>query len=117
MPRQAFETLVVDAIDALPDWVQPVVDEIAILVEDQQDPSESHDGLLCLGLYRGIPRTSYPGRAPGSLPDTITLYRIPILLNCRRPDDVADRVRTVLGHEVGHAMGLSESRLRSLGWF
>ena len=54
--------------------------------------------------------------ATGTLPDTITLYRIPIVEVCARPEDVPAKVRTVLVHEVGHAMGLGEARLRELGW-
>ena len=54
---------------------------------------------------------------PGSLPDVITLYRIPILTVCRTVDEVGPRVLKVLGHEVGHALGLSESQLRAYGWY
>ena len=57
------------------------------------------------------------GRIPGSLPDRIELYRVPILQVCRSPEEVADRVRKVLGHEIGHALGLDEARLRELGWY
>lgn len=116
VPIEAFEEMVVDALDTLPDWVVPVVAEIAVLVEDEQPVSERKPGVLLLGLYRGVPRTTHYGRAPGTLPDTITLYRIPIVEVCRRVEDVPGRVRTVLVHEVGHAMGLSEGRLRELGW-
>ncbi len=116
VPPDTFEAMVLDALDALPDWVMPIVSEIAVSVEDQQDPAEAHEGVLCLGLYRGIPRTRFAGRAPGTLPDTITLYRIPILTVCERPEDVPGRVLRVLGHEVGHALGLGEARLRELGW-
>ena len=51
---------------------------------------------------------------PGSLPDVITLYRLPILAVCRNADEVAPRVLKVLGHEVGHALGLSEEQLQRL---
>jgi predicted Zn-dependent protease with MMP-like domain len=30
---------------------------------------------------------------------------------------VPARILKVLGHEVGHALGLSENRLRELGWY
>jgi predicted Zn-dependent protease with MMP-like domain len=116
VPLEAFEAMVVDALDSLPDWVLPVVSEIAVLVEDEQAESERKPGTLLLGLYRGVPRTTHYGRAPGTLPDTITLYRVPIVRVCARIEDVPDRVRTVLVHEVGHAMGMSEARLRELGW-
>jgi predicted Zn-dependent protease with MMP-like domain len=117
MPPAAFEPLVADALDALPEWVMPVVSEIAVLVEDVQPAADVRPGTMLLGLYRGIPHTSYGGRPSGALPDTITLYRIPILLTCPRPEDVPDRILKVLGHEVGHALGLSEGRLRELGWY
>src|SRR4051794_39576001 len=108
IPPEAFEALVSDALDALPDWVMPVVSEIAVLVEDRQPAADATPGMMLLGLYRGISRTRYGGRPAGALPDTITLYRIPILLTCARPEDAPGRVLKVLGHEVGHALGLSE---------
>jgi predicted Zn-dependent protease with MMP-like domain len=114
--REAFEAMVVDALDALPDWTAPIMREIAVLVEDQPRPGEAPPNGLLLGLFRGVPRTAYGGHPAGMLPDTITLYRIPILLVCAHPDDVPARVFKVLGHEVGHAMGLGEARLRELGW-
>lgn len=39
----------------------------------------------------------------------------PILRVCNEPAEVPDRVLKVVGHEVGHAMGLPESRLRAPG--
>ena len=117
IPQEAFEPLVADAMDALPDWVMPVLSEIAVLVEDEQPAAEATPGVMLLGVYRGISRTRYGGRPAGALPDTITLYRIPILLTCASPEDAPGRVLKVLGHEVGHALGLSESRLRELGWY
>lgn len=53
---------------------------------------------------------------PGSLPDRIELYRLPILTVCHDREELVDRVRKILGHEIGHALGLGEARLRELGW-
>jgi len=112
--RADFGAYVVDVIDALPPWVQPVVSEIAILVEDEQPEADQRPGVLRLGLYRGVPETSHSGRSPGTLPGTATLYRIPIVTVCTHPEDVPGRVLAVLVHGGGHAMGLSEARLREL---
>ena len=117
MSHSEFEELVRDALDALPEWTAPIVSEIAVLVEDSPLPGSTKRGSTLLGLYRGIPVTAYGGRVPGSIPGTITLYRLPILWVCARREDVAPRVLKVLGHEVGHAMGLPEAQLRELGWF
>jgi predicted Zn-dependent protease with MMP-like domain len=111
-----FDAMVVDAIDSLPDWVLPIVAGIAILVEEDQAPEARKEGVLLLGLYRGVPRTSHHGRAPGTLPDTITLYRTPILAVCEQEEEVPQHVRKVLVHEVGHALGIGEAELRARGW-
>lgn len=113
---QDFESMVVDAMDSLPEFVAPMMREIAVLVEEEQPAAERKPGQLLLGVFRGIP-TTRGGRVPGTLPSTITLYRVPILAVCRRPEDVPPRVLKVLGHEVGHAVGLGEAQLRQLGWY
>ncbi len=111
-----FERLVSEALDELPDWVQEAVSEVAILVDDEPPEDWRGKGLL-LGQFHGVARSKRGQRAPMSLPDRIELYRIPILRICRTPEEVAARVRKVLGHEIGHALGVSEERLRELGWF
>jgi predicted Zn-dependent protease with MMP-like domain len=115
VPLQAFESMVADALDELPDSVAAVLTETVVLVEDEPATDRVPDGVLLLGQYRGVPRTRHGGRVAGTLPDTITLYRLPILRVCASPEEVGGRVLKVLGHEVGHAMGMSEERLRA-GW-
>ena len=116
MPPEAFDELVREALDQLPDEALALVAEIAVVVREDPDPEEVEPGRLLLGSFRGIAHTRAGGRVPGSLPDVITLYRRPILAVCRTREDVAPRVLKVLGHEVGHAFGLSEAQLRAYGW-
>jgi predicted Zn-dependent protease with MMP-like domain len=117
IPPDAFDDLVRDALDQLPDEAAELVSHIAVVVREQPEPGEAPPGQLLLGLFRGIANTRVGGRVPGSLPDVITLYRLPILAVCRNADEVAPRVLKVLGHEVGHAFGLSEEQLRADGWY
>ena len=117
LPPDAFDDLVRDALDQLPDEAAALVAHIAVVVREQPEPGEAPAGQLLLGTFRGIAHTRVGGRVPGSLPDVITLYRLPILAVCRNVDEVAPRVLKVLGHEVGHALGLSEGQLRAYGWY
>ena len=116
VPPDAFDELVRNALDQLPDEAAALVAHIAVVVREQPEPEDVKPGQLLLGKFRGIANTRVGGRVPGSLPDVITLYRLPILRVCRSVEDVAPRVLTVLGHEVGHALGLSEEQLRAYGW-
>ncbi len=117
VPPDAFDEMVRDALDQLPDEAAALVAQIAVVVREQPEPDDMTPGQLLLGTFRGIAHTRAGGRVPGSLPDVITLYRRPILAVCRSADEVAPRVLKVLGHEVGHALGLSEGQLRAYGWY
>lgn len=112
-----FDDLVRDALDQLPDEAARLVSEIAVVVREEPEPGQVEPGSMLLGTFRGIAHTKVGGRVPGSLPDVITLYRLPILAVCRTREDVAPRVLKVLGHEVGHALGIGEEQLRAYGWF
>ena len=103
-------------LDALPDWVLPIVAEIAVIVEEEQPTAEARPGVMLLGQYRGFsaPATA---DAPPARCRTRSLLPDPDLLTSSGPEDVPGRVLKVLGHEVGHALGLSEARLRELGWY
>jgi predicted Zn-dependent protease with MMP-like domain len=116
VPPDVFDDLVRDAMDQLPDEAAALVAHIAVVVREQPEPGQAPPGQLLLGLFTGIANTRVGGRVPGSLPDVITLFRIPILTVCRTVEEVAPRVLKVLGHEVGHAFGLGEEQLRAYGW-
>ena len=67
------------------------------------------------GLYRGVPLTEKGvGDAPAA-PDTILLFREPILLEwIETGEDLFALVRNVLIHEIGHHFGLSDEDIARL---
>jgi predicted Zn-dependent protease with MMP-like domain len=113
--EEEFDAMVVAAFDGLPGWVRRAVGEVAVLVEDQPPPGAGPDHGLLLGIYHGVPLTRRGERIPGSLPDRIVLYRLPIVLATADRDGLPARIRSVLLHEIGHAIGMSEARLREMG--
>ncbi|WP_029289925.1 metallopeptidase family protein [Cellulomonas sp. HZM] len=113
MPRAEFEDAVRDALDEVPPELTALMDNVVVLVEDHAPA----DDPTLLGLYEGIPlteRTSF--YAAGSLPDRITIYRLPTLEICETRDDVVEEVAITVVHEIAHHFGIDDDRLHELGW-
>ena len=108
---ERFEELVVEGIDALPDWVHDAMDNVSVLIEDA--PPRGQPGLL--GLYHGVPLSRRGGNYTNVLPDTITLYRASIVAYAG-PDEQRVRAQVVrtVAHEVAHHFGISDDRLREI---
>ena len=120
MDKMAFEKLVEDGYERLPKWVREKIKNVAVLLEDE--PSQEvrkREGLkkseTLLGLYHGIPLAAR-GENYGvgmTLPDTITLYQLPIEQAARAEDkDVRDVVAETIWHEFAHYFGMDEGEVR-----
>ncbi|MEO6310138.1 MAG: metallopeptidase family protein, partial [Leifsonia sp.] len=68
------------------------------------------------GLYSGHPLTSRGMYGYGELPDRITLYKNNIQEHSNTLEQLRERVRITLVHEIGHYYGLNDATLRELGW-
>jgi predicted Zn-dependent protease with MMP-like domain len=130
MDEERFRVLVEEAWKNIPSPHRERIDNVALLIEDE--PSEEmrrkeglREGMTLLGHYHGTPLTER-GEGYGvhpTLPDTITLYRLPILdeavhLHSERPEEDFERlvhevVEDTIWHEVGHYFGYGESSIRS----
>jgi predicted Zn-dependent protease with MMP-like domain len=116
--HEAFEQLVGDALDSLPDELARHIENVMIAVEDWPTAEQlnGRSGTL-LGLYEGIPLTSRsPLSYSGVMPDRITIFQEPISRHATTDDELRDLVRTTVVHEVAHHFGISDERLDELGW-
>jgi len=103
----AFEQLVNDALDALPDDIRDQMTNVAVTVED-----EPPDGQRLLGLYQGVPWGRRGPYYSGALPDKITIYRGPIeRMTAGDPERLQNQVRRTVYHEIAHHFGISDQRL------
>jgi predicted Zn-dependent protease with MMP-like domain len=110
--RRRFESLVADALDELPGWVQEAMDNVAVVVEDRP-PDDDPD---LLGLYEGIAQTERESYA-GALPDRITLFRSTIEAEAGEDDEeLRAQIAETVVHEIAHHFGISDDRLEALGW-
>jgi predicted Zn-dependent protease with MMP-like domain len=111
VPIEKFEALVSEALDGIPAAIGRFVDNVVVFVEDG-----TTDGTV-LGLYQGVPLTRRENYGlGGGMPDRITIFRLPITARCNSEADVIDAVRITVVHEVGHHFGLTDARLRELGY-
>jgi predicted Zn-dependent protease with MMP-like domain len=111
MDPRRFDDLVSDALDAIPPELAGAFDNVVILVEDRH-PEEAD----LLGLYEGVALTERDSSYAGSLPDTITIYREPLLEMCESDAEVVEEVKITVIHEIAHHFGIGDDRLHELGW-
>jgi predicted Zn-dependent protease with MMP-like domain len=110
--RERFEALVSAGLDTLPAELAEMMDNVVVLVEDEA-PRDEPD---LLGLYMGVPLTERGTGYAGALPDTVTIYRLPILRMCSGEADVVEQVRITVVHEIAHHFGIDDDRLAELGY-
>jgi predicted Zn-dependent protease with MMP-like domain len=109
--NERFEELAAEALASLPPSLSSVMENVAVIVEDEAQ------GRNLFGLYEGVPLTQRgPMSYTGVLPDRITLYQSAICRYCSSEDDVRLQVQKTVIHEVAHHFGISDPRLQELGW-
>lgn len=92
------------------------MDNVAILVADRPSRSQLGSGGSLLGLYEGVALDRRGVEYGQVAPDTITLFRLPILAEAGDTGDSVENViyHTLL-HEVGHHLGFEEHELEAMG--
>ncbi len=116
--RERFEELVAEALDSIPPELADYMENVAVVVADWPTPAQQgvHSGLL-LGLYEGVSLTRRgPMSYVGALPDRITIFQGPHSRIVNDHDQLRRRIAITVVHEVGHHFGISDARLRELGW-
>lgn len=116
--RARFEELVAEALDTIPDELARHIENVAVMVQDWPTTRQQgrHRGML-LGLYEGIALTRRsPMSYSGVMPDRITIFRRPHLRITSDEEQLRRRIAVTVVHEIGHHFGISDARLRELGW-
>jgi len=108
-------------LEEIPGEFLEKLENMEIVVEEAPSPETLEElGLtkqdLLFGLYQGVPRPGKSYFQGTSLPDRITLFRLPILRCCRSEQHILNQIRKTLVHEIAHHFGLTETRIRHLGY-
>ncbi|HYI23578.1 MAG TPA: metallopeptidase family protein [Candidatus Limnocylindrales bacterium] len=118
--HQPFEVLVERALDGLPDEVLSLLENVAVVIDDEPTPDQLRESGLgprdsLYGLYEGVSPVTY-GADLVPFPNKITLFRLPLEEDFPDPEELAREVQKTVVHEVGHHAGIDEQRLHQLGF-
>jgi predicted Zn-dependent protease with MMP-like domain len=109
-----------EALEAIPARLARHLAGVGILIDDFPDATTCEEMGLesewdLTGLYRGTPLGHKSIDDPARPPDTIHLYRMPILLEWIETGvDLRALVRNVVVHEIAHHFGFSDAEIAAL---
>ncbi len=123
MDLTEFEELILQALDELPEELREPLANLEIEVDelpsrDDLERAQVGNPMALLGLYYGVPLTQVGrDRVSGLMPDMIKIYKRPIEAVCLTAEDIKEKARKVILHEVGHRFGITDERLRELDMY
>lgn len=115
---EQFQELINRAFDSLPKTHRDNVRNVAILFEDEPSQRQRVElNLACdqtlLGLYEGVPLSQRQGRTD-LMPDRITLFKLPLLMDATNEHELYEEIRHTLWHEIAHYYGLDHKKIHEL---
>jgi predicted Zn-dependent protease with MMP-like domain len=122
MTDREFEKTVEEAIEALPQELQDVLQECTVIIADWADVElmqrigidEVED--TPYGYYDGTPVGERgPTENTMLLPDRIFLFRGPLIEDFPEREELVEEIRVTLFHELGHMIGLDEDDMEERG--
>jgi len=116
-----FDSLVVVSVNELPEKTRKCLKDVSIVVEDRPNPFVTEklklkSNRLLLGLFQGVPLHRKSVWHSGTMPDKITIYQKNIEAICRSDEEIKNRIKKVVRHEVAHFVGFTEEQVKWLGY-
>ena len=113
-----FENIIKKAVEELPTEFKDKMENVSIMFSDYPSEEQMRQvqmrgrGLL-LGLYQGIPQTRRGNYGiGGSLPDKITIFKIPLLAISRSHEEAVENIKSTVIHEIAHHFGMSDAEIQ-----
>jgi len=119
--EEEFQHYMEKALESIPEAFSEKMDNIVFIIEPY--PSENdlarlglNDRRQLLGLYSGIPYTHRNTGYMGTMPDRIILFQKNIESLCRTEEQLVDKIKEVVIHEVAHYFGMDDEEIRKAGY-
>ena len=117
MDSERFEELVAAGIKQIPARFLEKLKNVAIMTEDEPTTEQlasvgirPKSGRTLFGLYEGVPNLE-GGHTHRAFPDRITIFRLPILEQSLRDEDISRIVAATVRHEIAHHFGMNEDEV------
>src|SRR5947209_6855952 len=121
MPSAAeIEAIARATLERLPSPFADSLGEIVLLIEEVANPDTAarlglKHPMQLSGLYEGVPLNRQSVQQSGTLPERITLYRRPIIVEWQATRfSLGQIVAHIVIHEVGHHFGFSDDDMHAL---
>lgn len=116
-----FHSLMERAMQDIPVNFKDRLENIVFISEpypNQQDLERLglEDKRQLLGLYSGIPYTHRNTNYTSTLPDRIILFKDNIERVCYSQEELVEKIKEVLIHEIAHYFGMNEEEVRAAGY-
>ena len=119
--EEEFHLMMEHALEEIPDIFKSKIENVAFISEPY--PTESDLARLglkskysLLGLYSGVPYTHRSTWYSHVTPDRIILFQKNIESLCRSREQLAEKIKEVMIHEVAHYFGMNEDEIRKAGY-
>ena len=96
-----FEEHVTAALDSIPAHLAAALDNIAVVIEEENQEEPDLYGLFDWPEY---------------LPAKISIYRRPLVEDFQDPAELEEQIRVTVLHELAHYFGMDEDRIADLGY-
>lgn len=114
MTKTDFKKLVDEALVNLPEEFKGKMENVEVVVE-MWPRAEYARGRLLLGLYQGVPKTTWGRGLAPNLPDKISIFQGPIEFIARGDVEYIKKlIIDTVEHEIAHHFGISDARLQEI---
>jgi len=112
-----FEKLVQQGVLMIPQKFRDKLDNVVITVAEEPSAEQLsklgyRQGTLLFGLYEGVPQLRRGVHYNMAIPDRITIFKNPIERVARTPEQIKQKVRDTVYHEIAHHFGMDEKEIR-----
>jgi predicted Zn-dependent protease with MMP-like domain len=119
--EEKFQNYIELSLESIPQNFKEKLDNIVFIVEDYPSKNDMERlGLVqkeqLLGLYSGVPFTHRTTSYAGTIPDRIILFQKNIESICYSEEELKNKIREVIIHEIAHYFGMNEKQIRNAGF-